>query len=94
MGKLFEWTFHPRRYTSGGSDGEESACNAGDPGSIPGLRRSPGEGNGYPIPLPGEFHGQRSLGGYSSQDPKESDKAEQLTTIITSSMYYQLEIIY
>ena len=27
------------------SDGKESACNAGDPGSIPGLGRSPGEGN-------------------------------------------------
>ena len=33
----------------GGSDGKESACNEGDPSSIPGLRRSPGEGNGYPL---------------------------------------------
>ena len=33
----------------GGSDSEESACNAGDLGSIPGLRRSPGEGNGNPL---------------------------------------------
>ena len=33
----------------GGSDGEESACNAGDPGSIPGLGRSPEEGDGYPL---------------------------------------------
>ena len=33
----------------GGSDGKESACNAGDPGSIPKLERSPGEGNGYPL---------------------------------------------
>ena len=33
----------------GGSDGKESACNAGDPGSIPGSRRSPGEGNGNPL---------------------------------------------
>ena len=32
-----------------GSNGKESACNAGDPGSIPGLWRSPGEGNGYPL---------------------------------------------
>ena len=32
-----------------GSDSTESACNAGDPGSIPGLGRSPGEGNGYPL---------------------------------------------
>ena len=29
----------------GGSDGKESACNAGDPGSIPGSGRSPGEWN-------------------------------------------------
>ena len=33
----------------GGSDGKESACNAGDWGSIPGLGRSPGEGSGYPL---------------------------------------------
>ena len=33
----------------GGSDGEESACNAGDQGLIIGLGRSPGEGNGYPL---------------------------------------------
>ena len=30
----------------GGSDSKESVCNSGDPGSIPGLGRSPGEGNG------------------------------------------------
>ena len=30
------------------SVGEEPTCNAGDPGSIPGLGRSPGEGKGYP----------------------------------------------
>ena len=34
---------------SGGSDGKASACNAGHPGSIPGLGRSPGEGNGNPL---------------------------------------------
>ena len=33
----------------GDSDGKESACNAGDPGSIPGLGRSPGERNGNPL---------------------------------------------
>ena len=33
----------------GGLDGKESACNAGDPGSIPGLGRSAGEGNGYEL---------------------------------------------
>ena len=33
----------------GGSDGKAFACNAGDLGSIPGLERSPGEGNGNPL---------------------------------------------
>ena len=33
----------------GGSDGKASACNVGDPGSIPGLGRSSGEGNGNPL---------------------------------------------
>ena len=33
----------------GGSDGKESACSIGDQGSIPGLGRSPGEGDGYPL---------------------------------------------
>ena len=32
-----------------GSDAKESACNAGDPGSIPGSGRPPGEGNGNPL---------------------------------------------
>ena len=32
----------------GGSGGKESACNVGDLGSIPGLGKTPGEGNGYP----------------------------------------------
>ena len=35
------------------SVGEESACNAGDQGLIPGLRRSPGEGKGYPLQYSG-----------------------------------------
>ena len=33
----------------GGSEVKASACNAGDPGSIPGSGRSPGEGNGNPL---------------------------------------------
>ena len=36
-----------------GSDGKESACNGGDLGLIPGLGRSPGEGNGYPLQYSG-----------------------------------------
>ena len=43
----------------GGSDGKVTAYNAGDPGSILGLERSTGEGNGNPTPvfMPGESHG-------------------------------------
>ena len=41
----------------GSSEGKESDCNAGDQGAIPGLGRSPGEGKGYPLQNPGEFHG-------------------------------------
>jgi len=33
----------------GGSDSKESACNAGDPSSMPGSGRSPGGGNGNPL---------------------------------------------
>ena len=36
----------------GGSDGKASVCNVGDPGSIPGPGRSPGEGNGNPLQYP------------------------------------------
>jgi len=61
----------------GGSDGKELACNAGHPGSISGLGRSPGEGNGKPVFLPAEFHGQRSLVRYySSWGYKEPDTIE------------------
>ena len=63
----------------GGSDSKESACKAGDPGSIPGSGRSPGDGNGYPLQcsyLPGEFHEQRSLAGYSPWGHKELDMTE------------------
>jgi len=35
--------------TPSGSDGKESVCNAGDPGLIPGLERSPGKENGNPL---------------------------------------------
>ena len=47
--------------------------------SIPGWRRSPGEGNSdSPVFLPRNSHEQRSLVGYSSWDPKESDTTEQI----------------
>ena len=42
---------------------KDYACDAEDPSLIPGSGRSPGEGNGHPVPE--ESHGQRSLAGYS-----------------------------
>ena len=47
----------------GGLDGKESACNAGDPGLIPGLGRIPWIRKWQPTQtfLPGDFHGQRRL---------------------------------
>ena len=62
-----------------GSDSKETLCNVGDLDSIPGLGRSPGEGNDNQFQLPGEFHGQRSLEGYSPLDCKELDTTERLT---------------
>ena len=38
---------------SDSSVGKESICNAGDPGSVPGSKRSPGEGIGYPLQYSG-----------------------------------------
>ena len=54
------------------------SANAGDVGLIPELGRSPGGGNEQPTPvfLPGEFHGQSSLVGYSPWGCKNSDKTE------------------
>ena len=51
----------------GGSGGKVSAFYVGDVGSIPGLGRSPGRRKWQPTPvlLPGNFHGRRSLVGYS-----------------------------
>ena len=64
----------------GGSDGKASAYNEGNPGSIPGSGRSPGEGNGNSLQYSclEKSHGQRSLVGYSPWGHKESDTTEWL----------------
>ena len=78
------------------SDGKESACNAGDLGSIPGLGRSPGEGNGYSH----EYSclenpcGQRSLAGSCPWDHKELDTTEQLTQQYTTNFWRPLFLLY
>ena len=63
----------------GDSDNKESACNAGDLSSIPGLGRFPGGGHGNPLQYSclENPHGQRSLVGYSQ---KELDTTERLST--------------
>ena len=60
----------------GGSAGKESACNAGDLGSIPGLGRSPGEGNCYPLQYSGLENSTDSIVHGVS---KEQDTTEQLS---------------
>ena len=45
--KLIVQSYIPDMSFPGGADSKESACSAGELGSIPGLGRSPGEGNGY-----------------------------------------------
>ena len=56
--QLYSWIFFFIRTPliskgfPGGSDSKASACNVGDPGSIPGLGRPPGEGNGNPLQHP------------------------------------------
>ena len=65
---------------SSGSEDKASACNVGDLGLIPGLGRSPGEGNGNPLQyscLENPMD-KRSLAGYSPWGHKESDRSEQL----------------
>ena len=56
----------------GGSAGKESACNAGDLGSIPGLGRSPGEGNHYSL----QYSGLENSMDYSPWGRKELDATE------------------
>ena len=65
----------------GGSNGKESVCNVGNLGLIPGLGRSPGEGNSNPLQYSRleNRQGQRRLAGYGSWDHKESDTTESLS---------------
>ena len=64
--------------------GKESACHVGDPGLIPGLRRVPLRREWLPtkVFLSGEFHGQRSLVGYSPCGHKESNMTEWLILLV------------
>ena len=85
----------------GGSDGKASACSAGDPGLIPGLGRSPGEGNGNPLQYSClensmDWEAPQSLVGYSPWGRKVSDTAErlQLTYSLTGQIRHLLLVSY
>ena len=72
-----------------GSDSKESACSVGDPGSVPGLGRSPGEGNGNPLQyscLENPMNREAWQATYSPWGLKESDMTEQL--------HYQMPTVY
>ena len=61
-----------------GSGNKESARNAGDPGSIPGSGRSPGEERTTECSiLAWEIHGHRNLAGYSTLGHKQSEMTEE-----------------
>ena len=64
----------------GGSDVKESACSVGDPGSIPGLGRSPGGGHGNALSCSGlENFWQATARGVAKSQTRLSDEAEVLT---------------
>ena len=72
-----------------------SAGYVRDTGSIPGLGRFPPRRALQPTPvfLPGEYHGQRTLVGYSPWGHKESDTTEQLTHTQSRRQFERLYII-
>ena len=82
-----EWTFvipfNTLKGFPGGSDGKESAYSAVGPGFDPWRK----EWLPTPAFLPGEFHGQKSLAGYSPWGRKELDTTERLTLVLSHSQY-------
>ena len=74
-----------------GSYSKESACNAGDPGLIPGSGKIPRRREWQPTPvfLPGKSHGRRNLVGYSPWGHKESDTTERLTFTLPLISWWQ-----
>ena len=75
-----------------GSVVKDMPANGGDLGSIPGLGRSPGEGNGNPLQcsLSGKSHRQRSLAGYRPWGCKESDMTEHTDAFATLIFFLAL----
>ena len=85
MSQVFDRHHLPVRDFPGGSDSKESACNVGDPGSIPGLGRSPGEANGTPLQYSClEISWMEEPGRLQSIGRKESDTTKQLYSLTQS----------
>ena len=75
----------------GGSDGKKSAYSAGDLGSILGLGRSPGEGNGYPLQYTC-LENSMDRGAWQAAVhgvAKELDMTEQLTHLVPNTEFVQ-----
>ena len=105
----FFWTSWKRAWTlvklflyqiyfsiSGNSDGKESACNLGDPSSIPVLRNSLGEGNGNPFQysyLENSMDGRAWWATYNLWSLQESDTTEWLHFQFPLRSYYSGNII-
>ena len=67
------------------SVGKESACNGGDPSSIPGLERSPGEGKGYPL----QYSGLENSTDCIVHGVAESDWTERLSLSTFKSVHFE-----
>ena len=79
----------PKMGLPGGSDSKESACNAGDPGSVPGSGRSPGEGNGnHSSILAWRIPWREEPGGLQSMGSQELDTTERLTLSLCWRIYF------
>ena len=71
-----------------GSDGKESACSTGDPHSVAGLGRFPGEGSGYPLQCSCL---DRSLAGYGPRGHKESYTTDPLTVSLFFFFFFPIQ---
>ena len=79
----------------GGSDSEASACNVGDPGSIPGLGRSLGEGNGNPVtsPLAGKIPWTEETGRLKSMGSQRV-RHDWKTSLLRKTLMFEWLIIF
>ena len=83
MFKLFPLGF------PGGSAGKAAACNAGDPGSIPGMGRSSGEGNGNPLQY-SCLENPMDRGAWQATVPGVSQSQTQLSELQQQEQFYRL----